>query len=137
MQEKAPPDKPKISAEDHPSILSDAKLRRLVSWFAVGGVIVLSACCFGFMGYQGIWGKPSPEIWFLALVKEHYAAVCGTPCAAACAFSIVTLLKVTSGPIEFEALGFKFHGASGPIVLWILCFGAMAVALYFLWGKTG
>jgi hypothetical protein len=75
MQEKAPPDKPKISTEEHPSILSDAKLRRLVSWFAVDGVIVLSVCCFGFMGYQAIWGKPSPENWLLALVKEHYAAV--------------------------------------------------------------
>jgi hypothetical protein len=89
MQEKAPPDKPKISTEEHPSILSDAKLRRLVSWFAVDGVIVLSVCCFGFMGYQAIWGKPSPENWLLALVKEHYAAVYGTPCAASCAFSIV------------------------------------------------
>jgi hypothetical protein len=135
MQEKAPPE-PKISAEAHPSILSDEKLRRLVSWFAVGGVLVSSACLFGFMSYQAIWGKPSPENWFLALVKAHYAAVCGTACAAACAFSIVTLLKVTDGPIEFEAVGFKFRGASGPIVLWIFCFLAFVTALYLLWGKT-
>jgi hypothetical protein len=135
MHEKAPSDKPKISAEDHPFILSDTKLRRLVSWFAVGGISVLSACTFGFMGYEAIFGRPSPENWFLRLVEMHYAALLGGPAAAATAFYVVTLLKVTSGPIEFEALGVKFHGASGPIVLWIFCFGAVVAAIYLCMGK--
>jgi hypothetical protein len=135
MQEKAPSDKPKISVEDHPFILLDTKLRSLVIWCAVGGISIFSACFFGFLGYEAIWGKPSPENWFMALVKEHYAALIATPSAAALAFVIVTLLKVTSGPIEFEAFGVKFHGASGPIVFWILCFGAGVAAIYLLWGK--
>jgi hypothetical protein len=45
----------------------------------------------------------------------------------------VSLLKVTSGPIEFEAIGFKFRGASGPIVLWVFCFLSIAVAFHLLW----
>jgi hypothetical protein len=127
MQEKALPD-------DNKDL---TLLRTVVGWFAVGGVSVLMAGSFLFMGYEAIWGKPSPKNWILALVEKHFAALLGTPAAAATAFFVVTLLKVTSGPIEFEALGVKFHGASGPIVLWILCFGALAAALYFLWGKTG
>ena len=88
------------------------------------------------MGYESIWVKPSPENWFLKLLEKHYAALLGTPAAAATAFFVVVLLKVTSGPIEFEALGFKFRGAFGPIVLWIFCFLAVVTALCLLWGNT-
>jgi hypothetical protein len=52
--------------------------------------------------------------------------------AATTSFSIVSLFKVTNGPIEFEALGFKFHGASGPVVLWLLCFLAVVVSFHLL-----
>jgi hypothetical protein len=67
------------------------------------------------------------------LLDERFAAMAGTPLAAVTAFCIVSVLKVTNGPIEFEGFGFKFRGASGPIVLWLLCFGAIACAFYFLW----
>jgi hypothetical protein len=133
MQEKARTDNPRIFDESHGTILSDAKYRRLVTWIAFGGISVLSACCFGFMGYEAIWAKPSPENWFLKLLEKHCAALLGTP---ATAFFVVALLKVTSGPIEFEALGFKFHGASGPIVLWIFSFLAVVTALCLLGGNT-
>ena len=53
--------------------------------------------------------------------------------AAIAAFSIVTLLKVTYGPIEFEALGFKFRGAAVPIILWIFCFLTGVAAVRLLW----
>jgi hypothetical protein len=136
MQEKAPSDKPKNSVEDDPFIFAEAKLRSLVIWFAFGGISILSACSFGFVGYELIWGKPAPENWLAVLVKEHSAAIIGIPAASAAAFLVVIILKVTSGSIEFEAFGVKFRGASGPIVFWILCFGALATALYFLWGKV-
>jgi hypothetical protein len=134
MSEETPPDKPKSSVEDH-LFISETKLRSLVVWSAVAGISLLATCTFGFVGYEAIWGKSEPENWLVALVREHSAAVIGTPAAVAAAFFIVTLLKVTRGAIEFESFGVKFHGASGPIVFWILCFAAVATALYFLWGK--
>lgn len=37
------------------------------------------------MGYESIWAKPSPENGFLKLLEKHYAALLGTPAAAAMA----------------------------------------------------
>jgi hypothetical protein len=82
-------------------------------------------------------GESDPNNWLTKLTKTHYAALVGTPMSAVTAFCIVSLLKVTSGPIEFEALGFKFRGASGPIILWVLCFLAVAAAFHLLWPNVG
>jgi hypothetical protein len=35
--------------------------------------------------------------------------------------------------IEFEAAGFKFRGASGPVVLWIFCYLAIVTSIKLLW----
>ena len=48
------------------------------------------------------------------------------------AFSIVLTLSFATGDIEFEAPGFKFKGASGPIVLWVLCFVAILFGFYLV-----
>jgi hypothetical protein len=114
-------------------ISSDPGLRTLASWVAVGGTALLASYFFLFLAYQLIWGPPAPGSWLAILLNEHYAAMAGTPLAAVTAFCIVSILKVTNGPIEFEGFGFKFRGASGPIILWLLCFGAIACAFYFLW----
>ena len=85
------------------------------------------------MIYQTIRGESQPANWLIKLTQSNYAALVGVPMSAVTAFCIVSLLKVTNGPIEFEALGFKFRGASGPIVLWVLCFLAIVVAFRVLW----
>lgn len=66
-------------------------------------------------------------------VFDHFAATVGLPCAAAGAFIICTLFRTAEGKIQFSALGFKFEGASGPIVMWVLCFLAKAAAIRMLW----
>ncbi len=65
--------------------------------------------------------------------KEHASAVVGLPIAAVAAFMLVSVLQVTTGKVEFEGIGFKFRGASGPIVLWIACFIAMVISIKLLW----
>jgi hypothetical protein len=92
MQEKALPD-------DNKDL---TLLRTVVRWFAVGGVSVLMAGSFLFMGYEAIWGKPSPKNWILALVEKHFAALLGTPAAAATAFFVVTLPRVIGNPRFFQ-----------------------------------
>jgi hypothetical protein len=52
--------------------------------------------------------------------------------AVAIALLVVLSLSYVAGPIEFEALGFKFRGASGPVVLWVMCFLALVIGLYVL-----
>jgi len=80
------------------------------------------------------WIKvPDLQIISSEVVRQHFAAVIGLPASAILALWIVTLLRSQSGPIEFETAGFKFRGASGPVILWVLCFLAIAVAVRLLW----
>jgi predicted neutral ceramidase superfamily lipid hydrolase len=67
------------------------------------------------------------------IVKNHFAAIVGLPVVAVFSVFLVVVLQQTSGPVKFEGLGFKFEGTSGQVVLWILCFLAMAAALKLLW----
>ena len=53
--------------------------------------------------------------------------------AALSAFCLVVVLQATAGNIEFEALGFRFRGAAGPIVLWVLAFVVFVLAIRLLW----
>jgi hypothetical protein len=67
------------------------------------------------------------------ILVVHYAAIVGLPAAAAVSFILVVLLRQIDGPIEFEGLGFKFRGAAGQVVLWVLCFLAFSGAIKLLW----
>ena len=64
------------------------------------------------------------------VVTKHFAAIAGLPAAAASSFAILVFLRQMQGPIEF---GFKLHGASGAVVLWVLCFMAMGWAIRLCW----
>ena len=67
------------------------------------------------------------------MAKEHASAAIGLPVATIAAFMLVSVLQVTNGKIEFEGLGFKFRGASGPVVLWIACFIILVSGIKLLW----
>lgn len=67
------------------------------------------------------------------ITESHFQAVFGQPTAAIASLLAVIVLRSTAGPIEFEVFQFKFHGASGPIVFWILCFLAFVTGLKVLW----
>jgi hypothetical protein len=71
--------------------------------------------------------------FFVDIATEHSLAIVGMPSCAIAALCLVLLLRTTSGEIEFEGLGFKFKGASGPIVMWVLCFLVMGLVLKAVW----
>jgi hypothetical protein len=105
------------------SRMSEEGSRRL-GWFLAAAIAALFALELVVDWRQPFWPH---------MIEEHFAVVMGLPAAAAGAFILVTLLRQTSGPIEFEGLGFKFRGAAGPIVMWLLCFLGMAGAIKLLW----
>ena len=81
---------------------------------------------------------PAISSWILTkeagdLLIGKFQVVVGLPAAAVAAFVIVTFLQQTAGPIEFEGFGFKFRGAAGQVVLWIICFLVIVVAIKWLW----
>jgi hypothetical protein len=69
------------------------------------------------------------------IARKHVAATIGLPAASVAALLVVLLLEWNAGPIEYEGLGFRFRGASGPIVLWVLCFLAIVAGIRLLWNQ--
>jgi hypothetical protein len=62
------------------------------------------------------------------VLKDHIGAIVGLPASAAGSFILVVLLRQTVGPIEFEGFGLKLTGAAGAVVIWVVCFLALAGA---------
>ena len=78
---------------------------------------------------QSPFTGPSPADVFLS--KFH--VIVGLPSAAIGAFLVVAILRQTAGPIEFKGFGFEFRGASGPVILWMLCFLSIATMIKWMW----
>jgi hypothetical protein len=70
---------------------------------------------------------------FPLLIIDKFAAIIGLPMSAIASLILVVFLHESQGKIEFEILGMKFRGASGPVVMWIFSFLAMAFAIKIMW----
>jgi hypothetical protein len=105
------------------------RLRRTAFWLAVITMLG-SAFTFGMTHWYLVFIYT--EDW-KRLLTEHYQAIVGLPGAAAIAFAIVIFLRQIEGPVEFEALGLKFRGAAGQVVMWVFCFLAIVAAMKLLW----
>jgi len=118
----------------------EQKVDKIVKWilyvFAIlFAILIFSIFCYGLLkvSYEIIQNKPEVVDRYIDIIFDHFAATIGLPLAGLTSLSLVLFLKYTAGPLEFEGMGFKFKGASGPIVLWILCFLSIATAIKLLW----
>src|SRR5687767_6047008 len=103
--------------------------KRVVQWIVVFGTALFVLGSLVAISRVAL----NDKVLISKMLHEHLRAVVGLPMSAAAAFCLVVILEITSGDIEFEALGFKFKGASGPIVLWVLSFLVFVLALRLLW----
>jgi len=71
--------------------------------------------------------------WILSLFKDHYVFFVGLPFAGLLAHFLVGTLENARGRIEFEFATFKFKGASGPIIMWVIVFLAIVTAIKLVW----
>jgi hypothetical protein len=119
-----------------PESLSD--LRIGTTRVLVGAIVCATLVFIVLITAQLVWVNATPDTWLLRLIKQRYAALIQTPLLAGLAFCIVCLLEVVAGEkVEFEAPGFKFRGAAGPVVLWIFVFLALATITYAAWSLPG
>jgi hypothetical protein len=118
--------------ESSTSEKESGSLQRFATWAFVIGACVLTLA----LAFIVVWiGIKNPS-YFIVTVR-HFRAVVGLLLAGVAALFIVTVCKVVTGEeLSFSALGFKFEGASGPVVLWVLCFLAITLAIFTLWDKT-
>jgi hypothetical protein len=73
------------------------------------------------------------EPWFMTIMEEHFAAFFGIPVATMIALAVVIVLRISAGPIEFEAWGIKLRGAAGEVLFWVICFLSVTIAISWLW----
>ena len=67
------------------------------------------------------------------VIKEHFPATIGLAGVVAVSFGIVTFLRQSEGPIEFEVIGMKLKGAAGQVILWAFCVIVLSVCAKLLW----
>jgi hypothetical protein len=97
---------------------------------------VLGAFCFIiyllFIGSSFYWTGG----WVNSLFRDHYVFFVGLPFSGFLAYFIVGTLENVRGNIEFEAIGIKFKGASGPIVMWVLVYISIVLSIKIVWPLT-
>lgn len=64
---------------------------------------------------------------------EKFRATVVVPLASPTALCFVIILGHVAGPTEFEGFGFKFKGAAGPLLFWVICFLALSSVLKPCW----
>ena len=103
--------------------------RRIFGWVALGAAAVWGTLVGGFLAYHSL----QRDGWMVQLVQNQFPALILVPMSGLASLCIVLLLRLSSGPLEFKAIGFEFRGASGQVVLWVVCFLAMVASVKLLW----
>jgi hypothetical protein len=76
------------------------------------------------------WGNENVR----KIVVDQIAVIMGLPMAGLFALLIVAVFQSTTGAVKFEATpAFKFEGAAGPIIFWVICFLAITTSIKMLW----
>jgi hypothetical protein len=66
------------------------------------------------------------------LLESDPRLVLGVPWAGGASLVVVLILRSSFGMAEFKIFGVEFKGASGPTVMWVLCFLAEALVMRVL-----
>ena len=95
----------------------------------------LAIICLGLIAGILVWILNFRAPWQIEMLKNHYAAIVGLPAAAAGAF-VVIILGQQLGPGTLKiAMGtaVDIEGPAGPVLLWVICFLAIAFAIRMIW----
>ena len=95
---------------------SVVKFTHLVFFWCMGGISLI----YGVRLYHDVPIHPS----FIPIIGASFAAILS--------FTLVIAFRVYAGPMDFEADKIKVKGATGPIILWCICFLTISYGLYLL-----
>ena len=105
-------------------------IERFYTVLRIIGVLILVLFIAGLLVLL-FTGWNSPDV--RSLVMDHFRTIVALPAAGIFALLIVSIFQVTSGNIEFEALGLKLKGAAGPILMWIIAYIVIVASVHLLW----
>src|SRR4051812_31725170 len=112
------------SASDGENLPDDARVKTTPAIFSK---LIFVAFAWVLLGLCFIYGV---RFWFNSPMHPSFIPITGAAFAAVLSFALVLALHLTTGPIKLKITGVDFEGASGPIVLWCLCFFVIAYGLY-------
>jgi len=117
-----------------PNPIHDAELSGARKLAAV--LFVIGAAAIGGFSFYLIFDLARHRPDFYAISVQHFAAVIGLPLSAILSLFVVLLFRVVSGEkLHVNILGIKFEGASGPVIMWVICFLSIALSISALWDK--
>ena len=108
---------------------SHEKLRLVVSWLLV--FLLIGFGLFLMFKLANVH-KTEGDYW-QTLIREQFPVLVGLPMAGLGSLFLTLVLRLSTGPMEFEVSGVKFKGAAAPIVFWLLCFLSVALTIGLLW----
>lgn len=124
----AVPDLSSAQSRADPAGVLAGRWRSYYQWAAV-----LAVSLFFLIYVYGMVMMVGAQMWFVDLIRKEFLAMVGLPMAAVASICIVVLFGSTVGPIRFKAMGLELEGAAGPIVFWVVCFLAIALAIKLVW----
>lgn len=71
------------------------------------------------------------EYW--EFVRKNYLVFFGMPYAAFFSYFLVSFVETRKGDIDVDFFTFKFKGAAGPLVFWLLIFLAIMLGFKLFW----
>lgn len=129
MTSEHKPEGPKTAgSQDSDKLSRESTVHSILKQVILIGFVAFFIAYFGYLLYQILTGG-----WILTEIQQNFAATVVMAFAALVALFVVLLLQYSAGQIEFEVPGFRFRGASGPVVLWVLAFLAVTAAIKLLW----
>lgn len=109
--------------------LHNEKIRTFFSWTIV--TILVGFGVFLLFKLSTVH-ETEGEFW-KTLIKEQFPVVVGLPMAGLGALFLTLILRISTGPIEFEIGSVKFKGGAAPIVFWIIIFLCISMSIGLLW----
>jgi len=116
-----------VEQDESADVVSASDYENLTFIIAVIGVV--SAFLMFFILLWVEWGKSD----WSSIVFKHFPVTIGLPAAGLASFVVVALFRTTEGKIKFSGLSFHFEGASGPIVMWVMCVLTIIMGIKVLW----
>ena len=118
-------DKPAL----HDTDAQTRKFQAIASW-----VVVIILIAFGSYALMKLVSVHETEgNYWKDLIRLQFPVLVGLPMAGLGALFVTLILRISTGPLEFEMAGVKFKGGAAPIVFWIICFLSIVLSIRMLW----
>ena len=105
------------------------KMRMMVSWLIMAVLIAFAI----YLMYKLAHVHETPGDFWKNLIREQVPVIVGLPMAGLGSLFLTLVLRISTGPLEFEVGGVKFKGGAAPIVFWLLCFLSISGSIALLW----